>query len=328
MKPKNLPFLIACSLLLLAGCTPNRSKENEKTGGSPDKVGTPSPITVPSFSGKEAFEYLLAQTNFGPRNPGSIGHANCLNYLVRELNNHADTVSTQEFIHIGYSGEQIRMTNIIASFNLRATNRILLAAHWDTRPYADLDKDPKNHSKPIIGANDGASGVAVLLQLAKIMNQNPPPIGVDIVLFDGEDFGRAGDLANYALGSKYFAKNKPPNFNPRFGILLDMIGDAQLKIPQEKASLRYAPEVVRHVWQLAERLGLREFVHEEGPEVYDDHIPLNEVGIKTINLIDFEYPDETHRYWHTMEDTADKCSPSSLEVIGTLLTHLIYEESL
>ena len=321
---KILCSLISALLVFLVACKTEHSKEEEKR---PKVEQTPQVAAVPNFSGKEAFEYLIAQTNFGPRNPGSSGHADCLNYLISELQRSAEAVNRQEFVHTGYRGEQIKMFNIIASFNLSAKNRILIAAHWDSRPYADQDNDPEKRQQPMLGANDGASGVAVLLQLAKIMKQTPAPMGVDIILFDGEDFGRSNDFNNFLLGSKYFASHKAPSFSPSYGILLDMIGDARLEVAQEKSSLRYAPDVVQYVWGEAERLGLREFVLDDGPDVYDDHVPLNEAGIKTIDLIDFQYPDRSNRYWHTSEDTPDKCSVSSLETIGTLLVHLIYEKN-
>jgi glutaminyl-peptide cyclotransferase len=309
-------------LCFLLACTSNQSRDVQR----PSR-GTPSSrtVTIPDFSGKGAFDYLTAQTNLGPRNPGSPGHQACLGYLVAELERFSDAVNRQEFTHRGPRGEEIRLTNIIASFNLAATNRVMFAAHWDTRPWADKDMDPKKREKPILGANDGASGVAVLLQLAKLMKQNPPPIGVDILLFDGEDLGAKNDLADFALGSKYFAAHKSPTFNPQYGILLDMIGDAQLEIQKEPNSLRYAPEVVQYVWSVAEKLGLKEFVNSTSAEIYDDHVPLNEAGIKTIDLIDFDYPDHSNRYWHTSEDTPDKCSPSSLQAVGTLLVHLVYD---
>lgn len=326
MRNSRFPLCLSVATLLsFVACTSDQSKDVRKPAKNQPAT---TAISIPDFSGKEAFDYLLAQTNFGPRNPGSPSHRNCLEYLVNELSRFSDAVNRQEFTHGGSRGEQIKLTNIIASFNLTATNRVLLAAHWDSRPYADEDKDPKKRDKPIIGANDGASGVAVLLQLAKMMKQIPPPLGVDIILFDGEDFGQKGDLTNFLLGSKYFASHKPTTFNPQFGILLDMIGDAQLEIQKEKSSVRFAPDLVQLVWATAERLGLREFSPYEGPDLYDDHIPLNEAGIKMIDLIDFHYPDQTHRYWHTSEDTPDKCSPSSLQVVGTLLTHLIYEKTL
>jgi glutaminyl-peptide cyclotransferase len=319
-----LSFLMLPAVCCLISCTGDQSKQVQK----PSKRAPTARVTpAPDFSGKEAFDYLIAQTDFGPRNPGSSGHRACLDYLVGELEHFADAVNHQEFTHTGSRGEQISLTNIIASFNLPATNRVMLCAHWDTRPWADQDKDPKKREKPIIGANDGASGVAVLLQLAKLMKQSRPPIGVDILLFDGEDLGQKNDLTNFALGSKYFAAHRSPRFNPQYGILLDMIGDEQLEIPKEPNSLRYAPEVVQYVWTTAENLGLNEFTDDTSADIYDDHIPLNEAGIKTIDLIDFNYPDHSNRYWHTSEDTPNKCSPSSLQVVGTLLVHLIYNSS-
>jgi glutaminyl-peptide cyclotransferase len=323
-RTRLLPALLAPAVFCLTSCTGDQSKQAQKPAqGAPVVRAVPAP----AFSGKEAFDYLTAQTNFGPRDPGSSGHRACLGYLTSELERFADAVNRQEFTSTGSRGEQIRLTNIIASFKLAAKNRVMLCAHWDTRPWADQDKDPKKRKKPIIGANDGASGVAVLLQLAKLMKQSPQPIGVDILLFDGEDLGQNNDLTNFALGSKYFAAHKPAGFNPQYGILLDMIADAQLEIKKEPNSMRYAPDVVEYVWSTAENLGLREFVDDTSGDIYDDHIPLNEAGIKTIDLIDFNYPDRSNRYWHTTQDTPDKCSPSSLRVVGTLLAHLIYEST-
>jgi glutaminyl-peptide cyclotransferase len=315
-------YLSVPILCCLLGCPGDQSKDVQKPSPNRPAIRV---APAPEFSGNEAFSYLTAQTDFGPRNPGSLGHRECLEYLVGEMERFADAVNRQEFTHTGSRGEEIRLTNIIASFNLAAANRVMFAAHWDTRPWADEDKDPKKHNKPILGANDGASGVAVLLQLAKLMKQRPPPIGVDILLFDGEDLGQRNDLTNFALGSKYFATHKAPTFNPQYGILLDMIGDAQLEIKKEPNSLRFAPDVVQYVWATAEKLGLRELVNDTSGEIYDDHIPLNEAGIKTIDLIDFNYPDQSNRYWHTSEDTPDKCSPASLQIVGTLLTHLVYD---
>jgi Zn-dependent M28 family amino/carboxypeptidase len=202
----------------------------------------------------------------------------------------------------------------------------LLCAHWDSHPWASQDANPANRNTPIPGANDGASGVAVLLEVARLLKANPPTIGVDIVLFDGEDYAKANDLSGYLRGSKYFARNKPANYNPVYGILLDMIGDAELEILKEGFSVRYAPDIVQLVWETARNLNITQFKNELGQEVIDDHLPLNEVGIKTINLIDFNYPDATHRYWHTLDDTPDKCSPESLEAVGVLLLNLIYRQ--
>jgi hypothetical protein len=151
-------------------------------------------------------------------------------------------------------------------------------------------------------------------------------VGVDLVLVDGEDYGREGDYSNYLLGARYFAGNKAPDYAPRFGILLDMIGDKFLEIPRERHSVQYAPDIVDLVWNKAKELGYPQFIDEPGEEILDDHIPLNEAGIKTIDLIDFDYPDQTNRYWHSHQDTPEHCSAESLEAVGTVLTHIIYSQ--
>lgn len=290
-----------------------------------DKKHDPEPkfsdlkdVLVPDFDENLAFEYLKKQVSFGPRVPNSKAHEECKNFLISEISRYADSVWTQEFTH-SYLGKNLKLTNIIASFNLRSDFRILLSAHWDSRPYADEEKEASRKIQPVPGANDGASGVAVLLEVARILKNNPPQIGVDIVFFDGEDFGIAGDLDNFCIGSKYFARNKPVNYLPQFGILLDMVGDKDLQIFKEGNSVKYAPEIVDCVWTIAQELGIEEFKDEIKHYVYDDHIPLNEVGIRTINIIDFDYP-----YWHTIEDTPDKCSPQSLEKVGKVVLNVIY----
>ncbi len=325
MKQSHI-FLLTLTFAFFACQGGSQKEKNQEKKSVPQSPLSGIAKPAPAFDGQSAYQFLLAQTKFGPRVPGSAAHQRCLDYFTLEMKKYADVVNLQEFMHTGYRGEQIKMTNIISSFNLGATNRILLAAHWDSRPYADHDKDKEKRNQPILGANDGASGVAVLLELAQLMKQSPPPIGVDIIFFDGEDFGKSGDLENYLLGSKYFTKNKAAGFNPRLGILLDMVGDQQLEIPKEKNSLKFAPEVVQYVWSIAEELGISQFSNREGDEVYDDHVPLNEAGIKTIDLIDFAYPDESNKYWHSTEDTPDKCSPESLEAVGKVLTYLLYSK--
>jgi glutaminyl-peptide cyclotransferase len=281
---------------------------------------------IPVFDGKEAFAYLLRQTSFGPRNPGSAGHAGCLEYLGSTLRGLAGQIRLQEFTCPGYNGENLHLTNIIASFRPELTNRILLCAHWDTRPRAEHDENKALRDKPIVGANDGASGVAVLLQIATLLKKTPPQVGVDIVLFDGEDYGREGDTGMYLLGSRYFASNIDRGSIPRFGILLDMIGDTFLEIPREQNSMRFAPDVMNMVWTKAQELGVSQFLDAPGEEIMDDHLPLNQAGIKTIDLIDFDYPDQTNRYWHSHQDTPDHCSAESLEAVGTVLTHVLFTQ--
>jgi Zn-dependent M28 family amino/carboxypeptidase len=245
---------------------------------------------------------------------------------VSTLRGLADEVRTQEFTHTGYGGEQLRLTNIIASFRPKDPARILLCAHWDTRPRAEQDETRSRRNDPIPGANDGASGVAVLMEVAGLLKNIPPSIGVDIVLFDGEDYGKEGDHASYLLGSRYFAEHKGGDYIPRFGILLDMVGDKFLELPRERYSLRYAPDVVAMVWKTAASLGVQQFHDETGEEIMDDHLPLNEAGIQTIDIIDFNYPDPTNRYWHTHQDTPEHCSAESLEAVGVVITSVVYAQ--
>ncbi|HTX19469.1 MAG TPA: M28 family peptidase [Bacteroidota bacterium] len=278
---------------------------------------------TPEFDGNQAFTYLTAQTNCGPRNPNSAGHEKCLQYLATTLDGLAAKVTRQEFTVKGYDGEALKLTNIFASFNPDDTARILFLAHWDTRPRADEEKDVALQDRPIPGANDGASGVAILLELAAMMKKNPPPIGVDLLLVDGEDYGTRHDLDNYFLGSKHFMEVKPASYKPRFAILLDMVGYRDLRIPMEQNSMQMAPAVVELLWSTAERVGVTQFVNIPGDQISDDHLALNKGGIPTADVIDFQYP-----YWHTLKDTPDKCSAESLEAVGTVLAHVIYESSL
>ncbi|MBI5214334.1 MAG: M28 family peptidase [Ignavibacteriae bacterium] len=313
--------------LLLLSCSKEQPKQQVQTIPPQPEKKQIVQVKTPEFDKQKAFDYLVAQTSFGPRNVGSAGHQRCLNYLYSELNSYADTVWKQNFTERGYN-EMLSMTNLFASFNPKASKRILFLAHWDTRPWADQDKDPANHNKPIIGANDGASGVAVLLEIGRLLKSSPPPVGVDILFVDGEDYGKEGDSHLYLLGSKYFAKNQPLNYSPVFGVLLDMIGDKELEIKKERFSLLYAPDIIELVWSTANSLGISFFSDAIERNVgSDDHIPLNEVGIKTIDLIDFSYPNLTTNYWHTTEDTPDKCSPESLDAVGRVLLQIIFSQT-
>lgn len=282
------------------------------------------PLKVPPFDAARAFADLEAQVEMGPRVPNTSPHEACLQYLQDTLATYANSIRLQKFTHlVQKTGERVALTNIISSFGPNSGPRILLAAHWDSRPWADQDPDSANHLKPVPGANDGASGVAVLLEVGRILKKLPPPVGVDIVLFDGEDLGTSGAAQTYASGSRYFAQNKNLKYAPYLGILLDMIGDRDLTVYKEAISDRMAPGVVDLVWSYAGRLGLSEFKAEVRHEVADDHVPLLEVGIPCIDLIDFDYP-----YWHTVDDLPDKCSPASLEKIGRLVLAVIYNPSI
>lgn len=277
---------------------------------------------TPVFNGKSAFKYLLQQCDFGPRTPGSPGHAQCLEYLVSTLKKSADVVTTQQFMFsFGAPRQSAAGTNIIARFQPAKKDRILLCAHWDTRPWADNDPDPANHQKPVLGANDGASGVAVLLYIAELLQKQPTSMGIDIVLFDAEDAGDHYQEHTWAQGSQAFAQEYARSFNPRYAILLDMIGDADLNIYQDQYSVMYSRPLVDKIWNKAADLGIYEFIANVGYAVFDDHVPLLRAGIQSVDIIDFNY-----KYWHTVNDTPEHCSAASLEKVGKVVTNIIYDE--
>ena len=265
---------------------------------------------LPQIDAERAMAYLTAQTDLGPRNPGSKGHTAGRDYLFNELKKWADEVHLQPFTH-----KKIDMWNICGVFG-EGEKPVLLCAHWDTRPFADHDPDPANRKTPILGANDGASGVAVLLEIARQLHEAPLPYPVVIVLFDGEDYGR--NTNEMFLGSTYYAKNPIPS-KPRFAILLDMVGDADLSIPIEPFSQQAAPALVKAIWETAREIGADAFSTKLGPAILDDHIPLIKAGIPAVDIIDFSYPP-----WHTIADTPDKCSAQSLKTVGDVTLRFLF----
>ena len=280
---------------------------------------------VPKFDEDHAFEYLVSQCDFGPRNPGSAGYYSCLDFMLGELDHYADDIILQEFSYQERRYNNVySLQNVIARFNPDAPFQTMISAHWDTRPWADQEEQRQDKNKPIIGANDGASGVAVLLELAKVLGETPPPIGVNLVFFDGEDLGVPGENETYCQGSRYFAKHLPIP-KPDEAINLDMIGDAQLVLPIERYSLEYHPKLVRHLWDRARDMGLDAFDGRVDYAIYDDHIPLNEIaGIPAIDLIDFKYPNSYANFWHTLDDVPENCSEESLGQVGRLMVDYIY----
>lgn len=278
-------------------------------------------IQVPEFNKQQAYHYLKQQCDFGPRAPGTEGHAACMDFLVQTLAQSTPRVHTQPFVFVNPKTKQaLSLNNIIAHFGPEDVHDLILCAHWDTRPWADQDPNQANHGKPILGANDGASGVAVLLEIAKILGENLPEKGIDIVFFDGEDSGLNGQDETWCQGSRYFARNLDKNSYPEYAVLLDFVGDKDLHFPVEGFSRRYASDYVDIIWDKAQELGYTVFDPALGMTIVDDHLELLKVGIPAVNIIDFDYP-----YYHTLQDTPDKCSPESLEIVGKVLLHLIYE---
>ncbi|HUF13014.1 MAG TPA: M28 family peptidase [Longimicrobiales bacterium] len=278
-------------------------------------------VSAPDFDGAAALRLLEQQVAFGPRVPGLPGHADQLAWMEEWLRERADTLILQPFLHTTAGGRTLRLTNLFARFRPEADQRILVLAHWDTRSIAEHDPNPALRDEPIPGANDGASGTALLLHLADLLARQPPPVGVDILLVDGEDYA-PGEMY---LGATWFAQNPPvPDYSPRYGVLVDLIADSDPVYPVEGNSARYAPDVVRRVYALAAELGYGEqFPVVQGPTLTDDHIPLNEAGIPTIDIIDFDFG-PANILWHTHGDDIGAVSVKGLEAVGTVVTELIY----
>ncbi len=309
--------------LIVSSC----EKEKESHFKPPFEINNSAKI--PEFDVDYAYEQIEKQISFGPRNPDSQGHYEALNYLNYELKKYTDDVILQSFSHSGYDNKELRLTNIIAKFNPQNKKRIILCAHWDTRPRAEYDKDIVKQNEPILGANDGASGVGILLELAGLLKQNKISYGVDLVLFDGEDYGKPNDLEYYSLGAKYFSANLPNGYQPQFAILLDMVGDKDAYFLVEGNSSQYAPDIVKMIWTLAEQIGADKFVNKDDEAIYDDHIALNEAGIRTADIIDLELigadtPMERRNYWHTQNDVMKNIGKDTLKQVGEVITKLVW----
>jgi len=278
----------------------------------------PASTAGPALDANRAYGYLVKVCRIGTRVSGSQGMADQQKLLVDHFEKFGAQVRFQSFDAAHpLDGSAVRMNNMIVSWHPKAKERVLIACHYDTRPFPDNDRnDPQG---VFLGANDGASGVALFMELAHHMAKLRPTYGVDLVLFDGEEliFGRTG---KYFLGSEYFAKqyrDARPDHVYHYGVVVDMIGDKNLRIPQEKNSVKYAPALVASVWNAAKEIGVKEFVPKVESEVQDDHLPLNDVAkIPSIDIIDFTYP-----HWHTTRDVPSNCSGESLVKVGRVLLH-------
>ena len=308
------------------------NKQNSKPAAQP--APQVKQVVIPDFNADSAYNYVKKQLDFGPRVPGSVAHKQCAEWFVDFFSGKADTVYVQDFRTRLYDGRGIDGKNIIAAFNPEAKKRILLAAHWDSRPFADHDPDKNNWNTPIDGANDGASGVGVLMEIARILNDNPVNIGVDIILFDLEDYGAPYFLNlmtndDWALGSQYWAKN-PHIYNYRayFGILLDMVGASNPKFPKEYYSQQFAPALSNDVWKIARELGYDEyFTNELGHPINDDHIYVNAIArIPMIDIIHLENNSESsfYPYWHTVKDNIEQIDPKTLGMVGDVVVNVLY----
>ncbi len=305
LRPIGFTVLIAAavSIILPAGC-------GRKT------------VDVPEFSGERAYSYIDRQISFGPRVPGTESNLNCRNYLIAFFDSLGARIDTMVFIHNDKTtGQPVKMVNIIASFDgLESAKaaRYLVGAHYDTRPRAEYDPDSTKRMEWIDGANDGASGVALLMELGNMFSKQRPRVNIDLVMFDGEDYGPPGRLDEYFLGAKEMVRRKATK-EYEFALVIDMIGEKDLKVYREEFSNKYSPNVVNWIWGIAAELGESVFIDSVGYAVHDDHLSFMTVKLPAAVIIDFNY-----RYWHTTHDTIDKCSPESLKSVGRVVATALY----
>ncbi len=322
MEKKNfVTFLIAIILVCgLMACQSNASNQTKDT-----QVEVP---TVPTFSADSSYAFIKAQTDFGARVPNTAAHRLCGEYLVATLERYGAQVISQYAKLRAYDGTVLQARNIIASWNPTTQNRIFLCAHWDSRHICDEDAIEANRVQPVMGANDGASGVAVLLEVARLVSLQQPHVGLDIILFDAEDYGHSDVENSFCLGSQYWATNPHVRpYNAQFGILLDMVGGKNPVFAKDQVSMYFAPDIANKVWERASQLGYGHlFVQTQGGSIVDDHYYVNLLGkIPCIDIIDFKVDAGFPTTWHTTNDVLENIDKNTLQAVGTVVTHVLYE---
>lgn len=322
-------------LLIISSCG-NRNKN----GNDNDSTKTTQTINIPDFNADSAYSYIAKQVSFGPRVMNSDAHKKCAEYLITMLKKYCDTVYVQESKAKAFDGTWLNFKNIIGSIKPGINNRIFISSHWDSRPFADYDDDEKNYKTPIDGANDGASGVGIIFEIARLLHSNIPPIGIDFILFDAEDYGQP-EKSDYpkqedtwCLGSQYWSK-KPhiKGYYAKYGILLDMVGAENATFYKEGISMQYAPDIVKKVWGAASQQGYSDyFIDSQYGDLIDDHVYINRIAkIPTIDIIHHINNTGTgfFKYWHTTKDNLECINKNTLKAVGqTLLTVIFEEESI
>lgn len=329
---KQLPILLLV-VAGLFGCGGGSGSEQTT------EQSAPALVKSPDFNADSAYQFVQKQVDFGPRVPGTAQHKACGDYLVSTLKKYGWQVTEQTFRDTTFDGKILNGRNIIGAFNPTAAKRILLAAHWDSRPFSDQDSVIKN--KPVLAANDGASGVGILLEVARTLSaqQAKPEIGVDIIFFDMEDWGAPDsettsmEHSGYLIGSQNWATNKHiPNYTAYFGILLDMVGAKGATFFKEAGSVQMAGDIVREVWTTASRIGYSNyFIDEQGPGITDDHVPVNRIArIPMIDIIHTRQNNPGKTFfdqWHTAHDNMDNIDPKTLKAVGQTLIQVLYQEA-
>ena len=316
-----LLYIMLATLITACGNTGNSSTSGENVV---DTAAT-STVNRAPFDGEAAYAMTSQQCEFGPRVPATAAHAKCADWLVNTLKASCDTVMVQTGNVTTAKSGTLGIKNIIGVINPDADQRLLLLAHWDTRPWADNDPDPANHNKPVMGANDGASGVGVLLQLARQLHETGTTLGVDIVLVDAEDMGETDNEESWGLGTQYWAQHPHvAGYKPLFGILLDMVGASDATFSREYYSVQYASGFVDLVWKCAAG---GHFRNVQGGAVTDDHVFVNQAGIPCVDIIDMRTDGDSGfcPVWHTVNDTMDGINAATLAEVGQTLLNVIAE---
>lgn len=321
---------VAC-LYLTLGLMACKDEPKQPAPPEPTTTAPTKTLRIPAFNADSAYTFIERQVDFGPRVMGSPGHAACKAWLAEQFRAAGAKVITQDFSAKVYTGQTFAATNIIAQFNPEVSDRILLAAHWDTRHIADGPLSDSRQEEPILGADDGGSGVAVLLELARQLQAQPVGIGVDIVLFDAEDYGESGGASDtYCLGSQYWSRNIHTPYKHRYGILLDMVGAKGAQFPVEGFSWQYAQPVVQKVWTLAKAMGKGNyFLNQGGGNITDDHYFVNTIAkIPMIDIIHLNVSNNRGfgAHWHTHNDNMDIIDKNTLRAVGQVVTAVVYRE--
>lgn len=322
MSKRILITAVLCSILMFACKKNNTNTDN-------DSYVNYKEIKTPDFNADSAYYFVQKQCGFGERIPQSKAAENCAAFLISYLQSKADTVYVQEFSAQLWDGKQVKGKNIIASFNTESTDRVLFASHWDSRIWADHDEDTNNHRKPVPGANDGASGTGILLEIARLMQNQTIKQGLDLIFFDLEDQGapywadnEQENQTDWCLGSQYWSQNLHiPYYRAKYGVLLDMVGYKNLRFTKEINSVSYAKSVTNNIWNIARDLGYGNiFIDESTNSVMDDHIWINHYAkIPTTDIVQNSSNTSFFPHWHTTKDDMDCIDKNSLAVVGKVI---------
>jgi Zn-dependent M28 family amino/carboxypeptidase len=325
-----LLYLLVVALTVIA-CSPDNEPDREKSSASAEKKEKKTVrMVVPPFNADSAYSYIRSQVEFGPRIPGSAAHQRCATWLEEKFRSFGLEVIIQKGVATTYDKKRFNISNVIASHNPDAPERVLLCAHWDTRPYADRDEG-EDLNKPFDGANDGASGVGVLLEIARQVAMTDPAIGIDFILFDLEDYGNSDVDDSWCLGAQYWAKNlHKPGYYARFGILLDMVGAAGAQFPKEGTSRYFASGLVNRIWRTAEKLGHgNKFIDRNSNPTTDDHLYVNrEANIPCVVIVHYDpVKGDYFPHHHRVTDNMENIDKGTLKAVGETVMNVVFEES-